>query len=79
MGIRYQLPNGKYVYLTLEQTLDMDNIESIQEFMADDSGYDSEDPFDDSHDHGRDPIVYEVPDTNRLKDDIVTPELDILD
>lgn len=59
MGIRYQLPNGKYVYLTLDEALDMD-LESLQDLMADDSGYDSEDPFDDHLDNYN-PVSYNVP------------------
>lgn len=58
MSIRYQLPNGKYVYLTLDQVLDMD-LEGLQDLVAEDAGYDSEDPFDDST--GFEPNVWELP------------------
>lgn len=59
--IKYELPNGKYVYLSLDQALDMDQ-EALQDLMADNAGYDSEDPWDDSHD-GINPIFYELPET----------------
>ena len=61
MGIKYQLPNGKFIYVSLDQALDMD-LEALQELMADDIGYDSENPWDDSHD-GINPIFYELPET----------------
>lgn len=61
MGIRYELPNGKFVYLTLEQALDMDNLETFQDLLADDPGYESDNPFDDGFDERPDPVIWSLP------------------
>ncbi len=71
MSIRYQLPNGKYVYLTLDQVLDMD-LASMQELMADDAGFNSEDPFDDSTSY--EPTVWEVPELEKEEESIPEQE-----
>ncbi len=64
MGIRYQLPNGKYVYLTLDQALDMDDLANFQDLYADDPGFDSDDPFYDKMDEQLDPKSWNVPQTD---------------
>lgn len=59
--IRYQLPNSdKYIYITLDQYLDMD-LAMLQDLIANDNGFDSDDPFDDRFDHYGDPKTWEVP------------------
>lgn len=71
--IRYQLPNGKYVYLTFDQILDMD-LEMLQDLMADDTGFDSENPWDDQYDGYADPQVWEVPQVE--SEDIKIPDFE---
>ena len=43
MAILYQLPNGKCVYLTVEQLLALDNTD-VQYMVANNMGYDSNNP-----------------------------------
>lgn len=42
--IQYQLPNGKVIYLTIDQYLDLSN-EDIQYFMSQDAGEHALNPF----------------------------------
>ena len=42
--IQYQLPNGKVIYLTIDQFLDLSN-EDIQYFMSQDAGEYTLNPF----------------------------------
>jgi hypothetical protein len=59
--IRYNLPNGKTVFISWEQWDSLTD-EDIQDMMADDMGFYTEDPFHPIYDLGGDPKVFTVPD-----------------